>query len=190
MSAITDLREVGVTADAEARTVEGEQIISALPESFWDRVEIGPGCWNWTGALSGGSEREDQQYGYFTIWNDGQRKTWRAHRLMWIVVNGPIPAGLCVLHRCNSSRCVNPDHLYLGDHKDNAKDRKEAGHERPQYGGLNFAAKLTDEQVIEMRRLWAEGESGVALSRRFEISRANVSLIVNGLAWRHLPLAG
>jgi len=180
MNTINDLPEAGVTAGAETATE------LALPESFWDRVEVGPGCWNWTGALSGG----DLKYGYFTIWNDGRPKTWRAHRLMWTAANGPIPEGLCILHRCNNPRCVNPDHLYLGDHKDNARDRKEAGHERPQHGGLNFAAKVTEGQVLEIRRLSGEGMSGVALARRFEISRANVSLIVNGLAWRHLPLAG
>ena len=135
MSTINDLREAGVTAGAAARSVEGTPTDFALPESFWDRIEVGPTCWNWIGALGGGAERDDQKYGYFTIWTGGNSKTWRAHRLMWTAINGPIPEGLCILHRCNNPRCVNPDHLYLGDHKDNARDRKEAGHERPQHGG-------------------------------------------------------
>ena len=55
-----------------------------------------------------------------------------AHRLAWLVEYGPIPAGLLVLHLCPGEphACIRAEHLYLGTHADNAKDRDRAGHNR------------------------------------------------------------
>lgn len=45
-----------------------------------------------------------------------------AHIVSWILHNGEVPTGLCVLHKCDVRRCVNPEHLYLGTKKQNRKD--------------------------------------------------------------------
>jgi hypothetical protein len=70
------------------------------------------GCWIWqAGALPRG-------YGLIN-W---QRKLWLAHRLSWSGVNGPIPAGGMICHRCDERRCVNPEHLFLGTRQVNMDD--------------------------------------------------------------------
>ena len=68
-------------------------------------------CWLWTGVT-------DHGYGRISM----QRKTLAAHRIAFEHFKGPIPDGLFVLHKCDNPPCCNPDHLFLGTHKDNMAD--------------------------------------------------------------------
>ncbi len=74
------------------------------------------GCWEKTGVRAG-------RYGHVRIGG----KLVRAHRASWEATHGPIPAGLYVCHRCNNKRCINPDHLYLGTHRQNLIDAGRDG---------------------------------------------------------------
>lgn len=84
---------------------------------FFKNVSPEPntGCWLWAGA--GG------QYGSFSL--DGE--TMGAHRAAYILAKGPIPDGLCVMHKCDVPGCVNPAHLMVGTHADNTADSKAKG---------------------------------------------------------------
>lgn len=53
-----------------------------------------------------------------------------AHRVAWMLANGPIPKGLCVLHKCDVPACVNPEHLFLGTKADNNEDKMCKGRHR------------------------------------------------------------
>ncbi len=87
-------------------------------ERFWAKVNKTEGCWLWTGAKQG-------KYGALTI--PGRREPLRAHRLSWELHNGPIPDGLWVLHHCDNPPCVKPEHLFLGDRRDNMLDAAAKG---------------------------------------------------------------
>lgn len=67
---------------------------------FWAKVEKGPACWVWAGALSSG-------YGSF---RGGDRNIY-AHRWSYEHHVGPIPEGMQLDHLCRNTACVNPDHL-------------------------------------------------------------------------------
>jgi hypothetical protein len=115
-----------------------------------------------------------------------RRRNMGAHRVAWILANGEIPNGLWVLHSCDVPRCIRVDHLRLGTPADNARDRDERKRANTLHGEAVGGSKLTDDQVREMRSLYANGVSQVDLRRRFGVSRTTVSAIVVGKRWRHL----
>lgn len=89
-------------------------------ERFWEKVDKSGDCWLWLGFV------EPRGYGQFC--ETGTRKTVPAHRVAWELHHGEtIPAGLFVCHRCDVRHCVNPDHLWLGDHDENMKDMTSKG---------------------------------------------------------------
>ena len=76
--------------------------MSALPQRFWDKVNIAGHCWRWRS----GAARSD---GYGQFW-DG--RTMRpAHRFAYEAIVGPVPEGMVLDHLCRVRDCVNPDHL-------------------------------------------------------------------------------
>ncbi len=94
-------------------------------------------CWLWTGYTS------IQGYGKLTI---GPR-VFSAHRLSWMLHNGPLIDDVCVLHRCDVRACVNPRHLFLGDRLDNALDMKakDRHHTPPRKTHCSNGHPYTDE---------------------------------------------
>lgn len=88
-----------------------------LEPRFWANVQKGDGCWKWTGAT---------RHAYGVICKTGRRQSY-AHRVAWEIQRGPIPVGLCVLHRCDNPLCVRADHLFIGTQLENIADRSSKG---------------------------------------------------------------
>jgi len=148
--------------------------MTALAARFW--VKVGPpdecGCRVFTGA------RRGDGYGAFQM---GKRQT-GAHRAAWEFTYGPIPSGMKVLHRCDNPPCCEPTHLFLGTNADNLADMAAKG--RSTHGARNPNARLTAEEVAEIRRRRASGETCAALAREFGVQFAAVSKITTGRTWR------
>lgn len=81
---------------------------------FWKYVDKTEDCWLWTGLQNRGYGRVGTREGL-------------AHRFSWRIHNGPVPVGLCVLHKCDVPLCVRPDNLFIGTAGDNNKDRVRKG---------------------------------------------------------------
>lgn len=119
-------RTVGEHIDARTMTI---------PES---------GCWLWTGGAN------DMGYGSLGI---GGKKLY-AHRASYEWFHGAIPKGMEVCHKCDVPLCVNPDHLFLGTHKENMSDSARKGRaKQPRFRSDHTAPRsiLSEEQVRMIR---------------------------------------
>lgn len=166
---------------------------------FWARVEkkgpivsyVGTRCWIWTGYSPG-------KQGYGSLKVDGVAI--KSHRYSWILHKGPIPKGMFVLHKCDTTRCVNPDHLFLGTHQDNVDDRSIKG--RAAFGDRNGhstkpgcekrgedhgSSVLTEKQVRSIRKEFVPRKYREAkrVMRKYNISYATLYRIVRNITWRH-----
>jgi HNH endonuclease len=151
------------------------------------RPDLGP-CWEWQGSQTSS--------GYCQLMVEG--KSWLVHRYAWTLVHGPIPDDLLVLHNCDNRRCIKPSHLRLGTYSDNQQDMADRTGSRILHapGRSNPAAKLTWEQVEEIREEVAEVLEGEALygvpkrgylsriARRYGVDRSTISAIVKGRTWK------
>ena len=137
-------------------------------------------CWPWTGhttASRGGGTR----YGAIRVGSTMQK----AHRVAWALSHGPIPAGQVVRHKCDNSICCNPNHLELGTQADNIRDREERGRGVRLCGARHARAKLTEQQVREIRSLKGEGQSIRSLGRRYGVSSYAI-MHATKYGWKHI----
>ena len=130
-------------------------------------------CWEWEASMY------PQGYGRFFCGG----KTYRAHRFSYQLYSGNIPQGLCVCHKCDNRKCVNPSHLFLGTYYDNQQDCASKGRHVILYGEECGASKLTQEQVYKIRALYKTGVFQRLLAERFRTTQSNISRIVRGERW-------
>lgn len=156
---------------------------------FWDKVEKNTqsGCWEWT------AYRNNKGYGCL-MWKhpNGGYSNRLSHRISWELIHGKIEDGLCVLHKCDNPRCVNPEHLFLGTKKDNTQDMISKGRHRP--GSVvgvahhRAMAKLDWEKVKYVRLLYfAERRTAEEISIFFGVARQTIKDIVMRRSWATSP---
>lgn len=124
----------------------------------------GTGCWEWQTSIY------PSGYGQFYYGEiDGKERQGKAHKAAWVLLRGVVPDGLMVLHRCNNRRCCNPDHLYLGTHMQNMKDRDKA--KRTSRGAHRYNFKRDASLNAQVGALRAEGLRIDDICARLHIGR-------------------
>ncbi len=130
-------------------------------------------CWEWTRG------HDKSGYGYFYI---GEHIL--AHRFAYELDHGWGSAdGNLVLHSCDNPPCCNPKHLFLGTHKDNAQDRDKKGRSQRTKGDECSWAKLTKDDILEIRKLLAEGVIQRRIAEKFKVSPATICYINKNATW-------
>jgi hypothetical protein len=144
-----------------------------LPGWFAKHVSPEPnsGCWLWTAYVT------SKGYGVTAI----AGRTARAHRVAWESVNGAIPEGMCVCHRCDNPGCVNPEHLFLGTTQENTSDRDQKG--RQAKGSRNAMARLSPDIVRSIRQQAAEGVPVKRIARRLGLKSTTTRCVAKRTAW-------
>jgi HNH endonuclease len=170
------------------------QVILPIAVRFWSHVHrclhIHPCpycCWEWQKG------RDQDGYGKFTI-RPGQMQP--AHRFAYSDWhNIMLTSAILVCHHCDNPSCCNPLHLWLGTHADNHRDsgrKGRAGWQKPGakpphiFGEAHHLAKLTEEQVREIRSLYQQGISSIKLASMYDVSKQSILEIIHNRTWKHI----
>lgn len=166
-------------------------------DRFWERVDVrGPDeCWPWMGTITVRGYGSFQYYG----------KHIGAHRMSAALHGVHVEADLFVCHHCDNPPCVNPSHLFVGTPADNSADMVRKGRARsgasidvlrpggelhPNHWNVRGTqvntAKLTEDDVRQIRRLSVSGLSYSQIGARFGVTKYNVGFIVRRVTWKHV----
>ena len=114
---------------------------------FWRRVvPLDTGCWEWVCGHCGP--------GYCAFYPcDGVNRQQLAHRWAYEHLVGPTGRRF-VLHRCDRPSCVNPAHLFLGNHASNSHDMAKKGRARNQWTSTfcRLGHALTEDNLLRPNR--------------------------------------
>lgn len=138
--------------------------------------EDGDKCWNWIGKIN------IDGYAVFRDTINKKRKWLRGHRVSWEIFNGKIPNGSLVLHKCDNRKCTNPNHLFLGNVKDNSDDMMNKGRGFFKKG-YSLRAKLSDEQVLDILN---SNEKQAMLKKKYGVCAETIRLIKKRKTWGRL----
>lgn len=140
------------------------------------------GCWLWTATCY------PSGYGVIGVGSrtDGSRTNVAAHRLSYELHVGDIPQDICVLHKCDTPQCVNPNHLFLGTKQDNNKDKLAKN--RQAKGARMNRGHLTESDVQAIRQMKQANPSFSCkqIGQTFNVARNTISLILQGKRWGHV----
>lgn len=117
-------------------------------------------CWKWTGNKGSKKYGHIQFFGY----------KGHAHRISYLLKNGYIPEGKFILHSCDTPDCVNPDHLRVGDQKDNTKDAINRG----RIGNKNIFNK---EQIAQIHELFDSGLNKSEIAEKLGYNRKQIDAV-------------
>jgi Mor family transcriptional regulator len=150
--------------------------INLLP-CFQFKYTINPvtNCWIWTGSTN------IDGYGHLRC----QGKMYQAHRVAYFLHHKTIDSRE-VCHTCNNPPCVNWEHLYLDTHIGNMKHMQSEGRRISFKGEENPRAKLTKQQVLEIRQIYKSGQPYKELADKYDVTPELIGQIVRGDIWRHI----
>lgn len=152
-----------------------------LHHRFWKNVHKTDTCWNWIGAI--------QKGGYGTI--ELNYHSLKAHRVSYEIHFGQIPKGRFVCHHCDNRRCVNPNHLFLGNPSINGADA--ASKDRMPFGNRHIWSKLKESNIPFIRSaLRFKTATGPELARKFGVHHTVIYHAARGITWKRaggIPLA-
>jgi hypothetical protein len=148
-----------------------------MPRGVWERPDIrfrifsrinrwsNAPCWEWTRGCTAS--------GYAEILFEN--RMWKVGRLLYVLYFGGIPKGMWVLHKCDNRKCVNPNHLYLGNINDNSRDAVER--RRNVFGERSGRSKLTNKQAEDIRN---SKENRSVLSKKYGVLPGQIYRIRSG----------
>jgi hypothetical protein len=142
-------------------------------QRFWAKVNKTADCWLWTD--------KPKANGYGRLMVNGRAVS--AHRYSWTLHYGAIPLGQVVRHRCDTPRCVRPEHLELGSQADNVADM--VARKRTAVGERASRSRLSESQVAALRAFtWHDLLTYAELAPLFDITPSSMGDVMQHKSWR------
>ena len=139
------------------------------------------GCWNWRYCLS---------KGYGNLRRHG--RGWSAHRISYFLFNSDVSLEVItdttihICHKCDNRKCINPDHLFLGDAALNCADKVDKG--RHYHGSSVWKAKLKEADIPTIFKLWRRGWTQQRIAEKYDIDSSAISAVINRINWKHVKI--
>lgn len=163
-----------------------DEAMRRLFRRFTSKISVNKknGCHEWIAALNA--------KGYGFCRNALAPNDTLAHRVAWVIFRGDIPEGMGVLHRCDNPCCVNTEHLFLGDQKENMADMAKKGR-HPSLKGTDYlprgrahhfyrvGVKITRKIAAKIRK---DNRPYPAIAAEYGVDRSLVSKIKTGVIWK------
>lgn len=165
--------------------LRSQELSNTIYDRFMAKIRIdeATGCWLWTGCIHRG-------YGMINrgIVRCTKAQVTSAYTVSYILFHGPIPKGMCILHKCPSGhnrRCACPTHLSLGDKAENGRDSIAQGTNAFCRNVGKMAIKINPALAAEIRARWV-GYRGqqIELATEYGVSRHTISLIIRNKTWK------
>lgn len=112
-----------------------------ITQRFDSKVEKTDGCWLWKGTVNNN--------GYGTLYDNATKSKELAHRVAWKIRHGEYPSKY-LLHSCDTTNCVNPDHLREGDNTENLLETLQRNEK------VKDRLLVTNEDIQEMKKLYSD----------------------------------
>ena len=146
-----------------------------LLDRYWPKVDVRSSseCWPW-------KAKARHPFGYGRM-SAGRKMQIKAHHIAYVIQYGPIPKGMCVLHKCDNPACCNPFHLFLGTKKDNTRDMMSKGRwSKPPVvrGEKHHAAKIPD---AEIPKIITDTRAQWRIAEQYGVSETTIWRIKKGL---------
>ncbi len=108
----------------------------------------------------------------------------RMGRYVWATINKQeIPDKMLVMHTCDEPQCINPEHLKLGTHADNMRDRGLKG--RTLRGSKNPNALLNEKEAYFIK--FESGDiANKELAGMFNVSADTIRDVKKNITWKHV----
>ena len=153
------------------------QSLGDIYERISNRYSISKsGCHEWTSYLS--------KKGYAKINYKG--KCFGIAKLIFEKkLNRKLKKGYETCHICNNSKCINPEHLYEGTHRQNGRDLSKSGILNGEKGPN---VKITEKRAIQIKVMLKKEITVTNISKKLSVPRTIVANIKYGQSWRWLKV--
>lgn len=153
-------------------------------ETFWNRVHKGSAgeCWPWFGTTN---KAGNSQEPYGRIDAFGFKGVY-VHRIAyWLSHGGALSlrkdGDVLIRHNCDNTLCCNPEHLVIGTHADNMRDKVERGRSKWWADSTETPrAKLTEHDVRQIRRKKKDGSTYKELMLFYKVSKSTITGVLSG----------